>query len=191
MKVGILALQGAFAEHFGALQRLDVEATQVYLPKHLDSLDALIIPGGESTAISRLMADFDLVRPIRGLATEGLPIMGTCAGLVLLATDVTDNSVPTLGVMDIKVKRNAFGRQVDSFETDLAVPVLGQEAFRAVFIRAPVIEEVGSGVEVLARLPDGVAVAAKQGKLVGCAFHPELTEDLRFHRYFLEIAAAR
>ena len=191
MKVGILALQGAFAEHFGALQRLDVEATQVYLPKHLDSLDALIIPGGESTAISRLMADFDLVRPIRGLATEGLPIMGTCAGLVLLATDVTDNSVPTLGVMDIKVKRNAFGRQVDSFETDLAVPVLGQEAFRAVFIRAPVIEEVGSGVEVLARLPDGVAVAARQGKLVGCAFHPELTEDLRFHRYFLEIAAAR
>ncbi|RLC96487.1 MAG: pyridoxal 5'-phosphate synthase glutaminase subunit PdxT [Chloroflexi bacterium] len=191
MKVGILALQGAFAEHFGALQRLDVEATQVYLPKHLDSLDALIIPGGESTAISRLMADFDLVRPIRGLATEGLPIMGTCAGLVLLATDVTDNSVPTLGVMDIKVKRNAFGRQVDSFETDLAVPVLGEEAFRAVFIRAPVIEEVGSGVEVLARLPDGVAVAARQGKLVGCAFHPELTEDLRFHRYFLEIAAAR
>ncbi len=191
MKVGILALQGAFAEHFGALQRLDVEATQVYLPKHLDSLDALIIPGGESTAISRLMADFDLVRPIRGLATEGLPIMGTCAGLVLLATDVTDNSVPTLGVMDIKVKRNAFGRQVDSFETDLAVPVLGEEAFRTVFIRASVIEEVGSGVEVLARLPDGVAVAAKQGKLVGCAFHPELTEDLRFHRYFLEIAAAR
>jgi 5'-phosphate synthase pdxT subunit len=190
MKIGVLALQGAFIEHIGVFQRLDVEAAPVYLPEELDGLDALVIPGGESTTISRLM-EADLARPVRELATEGLPIMGTCAGLVLLAREITGDSVKSLGLMDIRVKRNAFGRQVDSFESDLQIPVLGEQPFHAVFIRAPIVEEVGSGVEILASLPDGPIVAVRQGKLVACAFHPELTDDLRFHQYFLDIVRSR
>jgi len=190
MKIGVLALQGAFVEHARILQQLDVEPSLVRLPKDLDGLDGLIIPGGESTAISRLMADFHLMQPLMDLAQAGLPILGTCAGMILLAREVCGDLIPSLGVMDIRVKRNAFGRQVDSFETDIDIPALGAPPFHAVFIRAPMVEKVGPEVEVLARLPDATVVATRQGKLVASSFHPELTSDLRFHRYFLEIVAS-
>jgi 5'-phosphate synthase pdxT subunit len=194
MKIGVLALQGAFIEHIGVIQQLGVEASPVRLPDELSNLDGLIIPGGESTTILSLMQSFNLIRPLRELAQAGLPILGTCAGMVCLAKKVsnsTNHSMDTLAVMDMEVRRNAFGRQVDSFETELPVPVLGDEPFAAIFIRAPVIERVGPKVEVLAQLPNDIAVAAKQGKLVVSAFHPELSHDLRFHRYFLEIVASR
>lgn len=190
MKIGVLALQGAFIEHINILQRLKIETVLVYLPKELDGLDGLIIPGGESTTISRLMLEFQLMQPIIELARAGLPILGTCAGMVLLARDVSDFRLQTLGLIDMTVKRNAFGSQVDSFETDLEMPALGEQPFHAVFIRAPIIEKVDSGVEILVKLSDGTAVAARQGKLVAVAFHPELTEDLRFHQYFLDIVAS-
>ena len=187
MRIGVLALQGSFVEHMEVLRRLDVEALPVYLPGELDGLDGLIIPGGESTTISRLMLDFGLMQPVRDLAQVDLPIMGTCAGMTLLAREVPDFNLETLKLMDMKVRRNAFGRQLDSFETDLKMPILGKEPFHAIFIRAPIIEKADSKVEILAKLSNGVAVAARQGKLVAAAFHPELTSDLRFHRYFLEI----
>ena len=190
MKIGVLALQGAFIEHIEILRRLKVEASPIYLPKELDGLDGLIIPGGESTTISRLMLDFQLMSPVKDLAKAGLPILGTCAGMILLAKEVSHFGLETLGLMDIKVRRNAFGRQVDSFETDLEMPALGESSFHAIFIRAPVIEKADSKVEILARMSNGVAVAARQGKLVVAAFHPELTEDLRFHKYFLDIVAS-
>ena len=190
MRIGVLALQGAFIEHVSVLQRLDVEASPVYLPNQLDGLDGIIIPGGESTTISRLMLEFDLMKPVRDLARAGLPILGTCAGMILLAREVPDFSLETLRLMDVRVKRNAFGRQVDSFETEIEMPSLGREPFHAVFIRAPIVEHADSGVEILARLPDGVVVAARQGRLVASAFHPELSSDLRFHRYFLDIVAS-
>ena len=191
MKIGVLALQGAFIEHVGVLQRLGAESFPVRLPEELDGLDGLVIPGGESTTISKLMLEFGLMQPVRRLGQEGLPILGTCAGMILLASEVSGSRIETLGLMDIGVKRNAFGRQVDSFETDLNLPALGGEPFRAVFIRAPAVEEVGLRVEVLAKLPDGVVVAARQGELLTAAFHPELTDDPRFHRYFLDIVASR
>jgi len=190
MRIGVLALQGAFIEHIEALQRLKVEPLPVYLPKELQGLDGLIIPGGESTTISRLMVDYQLMQPVRDLAQAGLPIWGTCAGMVLLAREVSDFSLETLGLMDIRVRRNAFGRQVDSFETEIKMPALGEQPFHAVFIRAPIIEKADSKVEVLAKLSNGFAVAARQGKQVAAAFHPELTDDLRFHRYFLDLVAS-
>lgn len=191
MKIGVLALQGAFIEHIGILQKLGMEAPTVRLRHELDGLDGLIIPGGESTTILRLMHSFDLFQPLKELAQTGFPIWGTCAGMICLAKRTCSNGdLPTLGVMDIVVRRNAFGRQVDSFETGLAMPALGDEPFPAVFIRAPLIEEVGSAVEVLGRLPNGTVVAARQGTLVVSAFHPELTHDFRFHRYFSQIVAS-
>ena len=190
MKIGVLALQGAFIEHADVLRQIGVEALPVRLPKELDGLDGLIIPGGESTAISRLMLDFQLMQPVRDLAQAGLPILGTCAGMILLAKEVPHFSLETLGLMDIKVRRNAFGRQVDSFETDLEMPALGKPPFHAIFIRAPAIEKTGSKVKILAKLSNGTVVAARQGKLVAAAFHPELTEDLRFHKYFLDMIAS-
>jgi len=190
MRIGVLALQGAFIEHIEALQRLKVEALPVYLPKELQGLDGLIIPGGESSTISRLMVDFRLMQPVRDLAQAGLPIWGTCAGMILLAREVSDFRLETLGLMDIRVRRNAFGRQVDSFETEVKMPALGEQPFHAVFIRAPIIEKADSKVEVLAKLSNGFAVAARQGKQVAAAFHPELTDDLRFHRYFLDLVAS-
>ena len=190
MRIGVLALQGAFIEHIEALQRLKVEALPVCLPKELQGLDGLIIPGGESTTISRLMVDFRLMQPVRDLAQAGLPIWGTCAGMILLAREVSDFRLETLGLMDIRVRRNAFGRQVDSFETEVKMPALGEQPLHAVFIRAPIIEKVNSKVEVLAKLSNGFAVAARQGKQVAAAFHPELTDDLRFHRYFLDLVAS-
>ncbi|OGO05292.1 MAG: glutamine amidotransferase subunit PdxT [Chloroflexi bacterium RBG_13_54_9] len=191
MKIGVLALQGAFIEHIGILQKLGAEASAVRLPHELDGLDGLIIPGGESTTILRLMQSFDLFQPLKELAEAGFPMWGTCAGMICLAKKTASNhDLETLGAMDIVVKRNAFGRQVDSFEADLALPALGDGPFHAVFIRAPLIEEVGSGVEVLGKLPNGTVVAARQGKLVVSSFHPELTNDLRFHRYFSQIVAS-
>ncbi len=190
MKIGVLALQGAFIEHISVIQQLGVEASPVRLPNELDGLDGLILPGGESTTILKLMQSFSLIQPLRELAKAGLPILGTCAGMVCLAKKVSNDDVETLAVMDLVVRRNAFGRQIDSFETELSIPALGDKPFPAIFIRAPITERADPQVEILARLPNGVTVAAKQGKLVVSAFHPELSDDLRFHRYFLKIVAS-
>jgi 5'-phosphate synthase pdxT subunit len=186
VKIGVLALQGAVTEHIGMLSSLDVEAIPVRLPSELDDLDALVIPGGESTTISKLLSDYGLIEPIRQLAKRGFPILGTCAGLVLLAKKVPNLQMEPIGAMDIEVKRNAFGRQVNSFEAGLQIPALGNGNFHGVFIRAPIIEKVERGVEILCKL-NGSPVAVRQGKLLACAFHPELTDDLRFHRYFVNI----
>jgi pyridoxal 5'-phosphate synthase pdxT subunit len=187
MKIGVLASQGAFIEHITILEKLETEAVPVRLPGELKGLDGLIIPGGESTTISRLMHAYKLMDKISGLAKEGLPIFGTCAGMILMARHIAGNGVPTLGLMNITVNRNAFGRQIDSFETDLAIPALGKMLFHGVFIRAPRIESTEKGVEILARLKDGTIVAAREGKMLVAAFHPELTEDIRFHKYFLDL----
>ncbi len=187
MRVGVLAAQGAFAEHLAVLRQLGADAVPVRLPHQLAGLDGLIIPGGESTAITGLLRDYNLMTEIRNLAENGLPILGTCAGMILLANRVPDARVEPLGLMDIEVRRNAFGRQRESFETELSGPLLGDRPFPGIFIRAPVIEQVNNGVEVIARLADDTIVAARQGKFLACAFHPELTDDLRFHQYFLSI----
>ena len=190
MKIGVLAAQGAFAEHIATLHKLQVEAMPVRLPLELSGLDGLIIPGGESTSISHLMLAYHLMSEIRNLAKNGLPIFGTCAGMILLANRISDSDgLEPIGVMDLTVRRNAFGRQVDSFETELKIPVLGEKPFPGVFIRAPLIEQVDGKVEIIARLADGTSVAARQDKLLAAAFHPELTDDLRFHQYFLDIIA--
>ncbi len=173
------------------LQRVGAEPVEVRLPAHLPGLAGVIIPGGESTTIARLLDAYDLLAPLRSAGRDGLAIWGTCAGLILLAQEATDLDRPGLELMDLAVRRNAFGRQVDSFESDLAIPALGDDPYHAVFIRAPVIERVGEDVEVLASLPDGRPVAAREGSLLVTAFHPELTDDARFHRYFLELAARR
>lgn len=185
--IGVLALQGDFAEHLAALHRLGVAGRQVRLPEHLEDLAGLIVPGGESTTIGKLATAFGLMEPLRAFAA-GRALWGTCAGAIFLSRDAR-RPQPLLGVMDITVERNAFGRQVDSFETDLAVPSLDEPArpYHAVFIRAPLIERVGPQVEVLASLPDGRTVAARQGRWLATSFHPELTDDLRFHRYFLRL----
>lgn len=188
-KIGVLAMQGAFVEHIVALRKLGVEAELVRIPSQLDSLDGLIIPGGESTSIGKLMSSYGFVERLRELGRSGLPLFGTCAGMILLAREVVGLSINGIGIMDIKVKRNAFGRQLDSFETFLPISALGERPFPAVFIRAPVILEAGPRVEVLARLENGTAVAARQGNLLVSAFHPELTPDLRFHAYFLRIVS--
>jgi 5'-phosphate synthase pdxT subunit len=189
MRIGVLASQGAFTEHIAILRRLKIDTVPVRLPQQLAKLDGLIIPGGESTSISRIMLDYNLTDQIRKLARNGLPILGTCAGMILLAKEISNYDLAPLGLMDITVRRNAFGRQKDSFETELSIPVLGEKPFPGVFIRAPLIERVDNGAEVLARLADGTSVAARQGKLLAVAFHPELTDDLRLHRYFADVIA--
>lgn len=190
MRIGVLALQGAFIEHQHILERLGVETVQVRLPEHLEGLDGLIIPGGESTTIGKLAVEFGLLEPLRQFGRQRA-IWGTCAGAIFLSKDAHRDQ-PILGIMDIVVERNAFGRQVNSFEIELEMPFLpGQNGrmrpFRAVFIRAPLIEKVWGGASALASLPDGRIVAAQQGKLLATSFHPELTDDDRFHRYFLEL----
>jgi 5'-phosphate synthase pdxT subunit len=190
MKIGVLALQGDFIEHQKIMEGLGAEVSQVRLPSDLDPLQGLIIPGGESTTIGKLAVDFELMEPLRKFAREHA-VWGTCAGSIFLSKDAAREQ-PLMGMMDIKVERNAFGRQVDSFEIDLDVPCLkkvsDQEApFHAIFIRAPLIESVGPGVEVLASLPDGRIVAAQEGHWLATSFHPELTGDTRFHRYFMEM----
>ncbi len=189
MKIGVLAAQGAFAEHIAILRQLEVEALPVRLLQELGSLDGLIIPGGESTTISKFMHDYNLMTAIRKLTKNGLPIFGTCAGMILLASKISDSDLEPIGVMDLTVERNAFGRQKDSFETELTIPVLGKQPFPGIFIRAPIIEQVNGKVETLAKLADGTIVAVRQEKLLASAFHPELTNDLRFHQYFLDIVA--
>lgn len=191
MKIGVLALQGDFAEHIAMLKRLKVETSEVRLPEHLEGLDGLIIPGGESTTIGKLANDFGLLEPLREFGQRHA-IWGTCAGAIFLSKDISRDQ-PLLGLMDIKVERNAFGRQVDSFETNLDVPELKQATgtknpYHAVFIRAPLIESVAGDAKALASLSDGRIVAAQQGHLLATAFHPELTDDTRFHEYFLSLA---
>jgi pyridoxal 5'-phosphate synthase pdxT subunit len=190
MKIGVLALQGDFAEHQVMLEKLEVKVVQVRLADQLEGLNGLIIPGGESTTIGKLATDFGLMEPLRKFG-QIHAIWGTCAGAIFLSKDAR-RTQPLLGLMDIIVARNAFGRQVDSFEVDLKVPALqssGSAApYHAVFIRAPLIESVGKGVEVLASLEDGRIVAVRQGHLLATSFHPELTADDRFHRYFLEMS---
>jgi 5'-phosphate synthase pdxT subunit len=173
------------------LERLDVRVVEVRLPRHLAEIDALIIPGGESTTITRLLEIYELREPILRLGEQGLPIWGTCAGAIALARQATELDRPNLGLMDIEVRRNAFGRQLDSFETDLQIDALGDMPFHCVFIRAPVIDAVGPGVRVLARLDDGRIVAAQQGNLLATSFHPELTDDERFHRLLVNLASER
>ncbi len=195
MRIGVLALQGDFIEHVQILKSLGVEAVEVRKPEQLADLDGLIIPGGESTTFGKLAAEFGLIEPLRAFCASGKPVWGTCAGMIFLAKDV-GRKQPVLGLMDVKVKRNAFGRQVDSFEQDLDVPAIaasenGQaRPFHAIFIRAPLLESVGKGVEVLAKLDDGTIVAARQGNLLATSFHPELTQDTRFHQYFLRSGIA-
>jgi 5'-phosphate synthase pdxT subunit len=189
MKIGVLASQGAFAEHIAKLRQLEAEAVPVRLPEELEGLDGLVIPGGESTSIGRLMRDYKLTSEIRDQARNGLPLFGTCAGMILLAKKSSNAYPESLGLMDITVRRNAFGRQRESFEAELTIPVLGEKPFPGVFIRAPLIEQVNSQVEILAKLADGTIVAVRQKKLLALAFHPELTDDLRFHQYFLDIVA--
>ena len=188
-RIGVLALQGDFREHREAMERLQVAAGEVRLPRDLDGLDGLIIPGGESTTIVRLLRSSGLLEPLQTLAREGFPMWGTCAGMILLAKRLDETGIPALQAMDITVRRNAFGRQVDSFEADLSIPAVGDVPFHAVFIRAPIIEDVGPGVTVLARLNDGTPVAALQERLLATAFHPELTPDNRFHQFFLNLAS--
>ena len=190
--IGVLALQGDFSEHEAVLGRLGVNTKQVRSPDDLRGLDGLIIPGGESTTFCRLMADFNLFEPLRAFVKTGAPVWGTCAGMIVLARHASDLDFPTLEALDIKILRNAYGRQVDSFEADLQVPALGAEPFHAVFIRAPVVAGTGPGVEVLAtvRHEPGqrvAPVALRQGHLMATSFHPELTNDPRFHSYFVDL----
>ncbi len=185
-RVGVLALQGDFAEHEAIVSRLGAETRQVRLPADLAGLDALIIPGGESTTITRLMAMYGLLKPIRAFAARN-PVWGTCAGMIVMAKTVTDLDRETLGLMDVEVERNAFGRQVDSFETDLDFDELAGGPVHAVFIRAPLIRHAESNVKALAEIESKGIVAARQGHLLATAFHPELTDDDRVHRYFLSL----
>ena len=193
MRIGVLALQGDFAEHQVVLRRLGVEGVEVRLPEHLEGLDGLIIPGGESTTIGKLAEDFHLLEPLRQFGRQKA-IWGTCAGAIFLSRDVRRRQ-PLLELMDITVERNAFGRQIASFEINLDVPVLKridpqERPYHAIFIRAPLIESVQGEVQVLSRLEDGRIVAAQEDRLLATSFHPELTEDDRFHRYFLWLAGA-
>lgn len=193
MKIGVLALQGAFIEHINMLKSLGVEAVEVRLPEQLADLDGLIIPGGESTTIGKLARRFGLMEPLRDFA-GAKPVWGTCAGMIFLAKEIGSGTAgrdqPLLGIMDIEVARNAFGRQVDSFETDLDVSVFvngDKRPFPAVFIRAPKLVAAKGEARVIAELPDGTAVAAQQGRWLVTSFHPELTGDSRFHQYFLSL----
>lgn len=192
MKIGVLALQGDFAEHISMLKKIGMEAVEVRLPKHLDGLNGLIIPGGESTTIGKLAVAYGLIEPLREFG-KSHAIWGTCAGAIFLSKDIGRDQ-PLLGLMDIKVLRNAFGRQVDSFETDLEIDELykatgTEHPYHAVFIRGPVIESVSGSAKVLSALEDGRIVAAQQGHLLATSFHPELTDDTRFHQYFISLAS--
>jgi pyridoxal 5'-phosphate synthase pdxT subunit len=189
LRIGVLALQGGVAEHMAMLRRLGAEAVEVRLPAHLDGLDGIILPGGESTTIGKLLVEYGLLDPLRRRLRTGLPAYGTCAGMILLANDLGDTMQPGLDVLDVTVRRNAFGSQRDSFEQDLAIEGLEGAPFHAVFIRAPIIERLGPGVVCLARLAGGTPVAARQDRLLVSAFHPELGGDTRFHQLFLDMCA--
>jgi pyridoxal 5'-phosphate synthase pdxT subunit len=185
--IGVLALQGDVREHLQAVERAGGVGVPVKTREALESVDALIIPGGESTTVGKLLERFDLMAPVRRRAEEGMPLFGTCTGLILMAREIAGSEQPRLGVLDVEVERNAFGRQLDSFEADLDIPALGGPPVRAVFIRAPRVTRTGPGVEVLASVPEG-AVLVRQGRLLGSAFHPELTEDPRIHAWVVHMA---
>ncbi len=189
MKIGVLALQGAFIEHIQTLKQLGAETVEVRLPEHLAGLDGLIIPGGESTTIGKLATDYGLIEPLRQFA-QAKPTWGTCAGMIFLAKDIGIDEQAILAAMDIQVNRNAFGRQIDSFETDLEIKGLAGAPFHAVFIRAPVVTKADEHVSILSRLDDERIVAVRQGHLLATAFHPELTPDSRLHAYFCDIVEA-
>jgi 5'-phosphate synthase pdxT subunit len=189
-RVGVLALQGAVREHMEAIRAVGGEPVQVRLPADLENLDALILPGGESTAMRRLIDRYGLREPILAMASRGAPMLGTCAGMILLADRLTDGEPPMFRLLDVAVERNAYGRQLESFETDLDVPELGEEPMHAVFIRAPVVAELGPEVEVMARDAEGRPIAVRQGRVLATAFHPELTGDRRLHRLLVELIGA-
>lgn len=189
IRIGVLAVQGAFAEHISVLRQIGVEAVAVRLPRDLDGVSGLILPGGESTTMRKLIDEWGLRQPILDLAQQGAPMFGTCAGMILLSTQITDGDPPVFPLLDISVKRNAFGRQLDSFEAELDVPVLGDRKVHAVFIRAPIVERVGPDVDVLAELDDGRVVAVRKGSIIATAFHPELAGETRFHRLVATMAA--
>ena len=186
-RVGVLALQGDVREHVEAIRDVGGEPVLVRLPADLEGLDALILPGGESTTMRRLIDRYGLREPILAMASRGAPMFGTCAGMILLANRLTDGEAAVLGLLDVAVERNAYGRQLDSYEADLEVPALGQEPLRGVFIRAPVVAEAGPQVEILARDPQGRPIAVRQGRVLATAFHPELTGDRRLHRLLVEL----
>jgi 5'-phosphate synthase pdxT subunit len=186
-RIGILALQGAVREHADAVRAIGAEPVLVRLPADLAGLDALILPGGESTTMRRLIDRYGLREPIMALARSGAPMLGTCAGMILLSSRADNGDEPVLPLLDVTVRRNAYGRQLDSHETDVSIPSLGDEPLHGVFIRAPVVAEAGPEVEVLARDAEGRPVAVRQGKVLATAFHPELTDDRRLHRLLLEM----
>ncbi|HEY2915923.1 MAG TPA: pyridoxal 5'-phosphate synthase glutaminase subunit PdxT [Candidatus Limnocylindrales bacterium] len=185
----MLAVQGDFAEHVATLRSIGVDAVEVRLPADLAGLDGLVLPGGESTAMRRLIDRWGLREPLLEFAATGAPVFGTCAGMIILSKDITDGDAPVLPLLDVAVRRNAFGRQLDSFETELAVPILGDHPVHAVFIRAPVIERTGPGVDVLATLDDGRIVAVRERNVIATSFHPELAGETRFHRLLAAMAS--
>jgi 5'-phosphate synthase pdxT subunit len=187
LKIGVLAVQGDFAEHIAILRQMGVESSEVRLPHQLQDVDGLIIPGGESTTLSRLMSLYDLREPIAEMVQQGKAVWGTCAGMIMLAREITEEDPIPLGLMDIGVRRNAFGRQIDSFEQDLSVAGLQGGPFHAIFIRAPIITWVAEGVKVLAVVGEDTPVAVQQDRMMATAFHPELTNDTRIHRHFLNL----
>lgn len=186
MKIGVLALQGAFREHRLMLEGCGAQAVEIRKPEELDDVAGLVIPGGESTTIGKLMIEWGLMDKIKSRAKDGMAVYGTCAGMILLAKEIVGSDQPRLGLMDTVVRRNAFGRQRESFEADMNVPELGAEPVTAVFIRAPYIESAGPDVQVMAKVKDNIVIA-RQGKLLVTAFHPELTNDDRIHRYFIKM----
>lgn len=186
-RIGVLALQGAVREHVDAIRAIGAEPVLVRLPADLEGLDGLILPGGESTTMRNLIDRYGLREPILRMARDGRPMLGTCAGMILLASRLTDGDEPVLGLLDVAVQRNAYGRQLDSHEADVAMPLIGPEPLHGVFIRAPVVAESGAGVEVLARDEEGRPIAVRQGRVLATAFHPELTGDRRMHRLLLDM----
>ena len=189
MKIGVLALQGDVAEHSAMLDSIGVEPVEVRLPNHLDGLSGLCLPGGESTTLRHLIDRWQLRQPLLDFAATGAPIYGTCAGMIILSREIADGDEPVLPLLDVTVRRNAFGRQLDSFEGEVSVPVLGDQPVHGVFIRAPVIERVGPGVDVLATLDDGRVVAVRERNILATAFHPELAGESRFHRLVAALAS--
>jgi 5'-phosphate synthase pdxT subunit len=188
-RIGVLAVQGAVREHVAAIRDVGGEPVEVRLPRDLVDLDALILPGGESTTMRRLIDAYGLREPIAALAQRGAPMLGTCAGMILLAERNADGEEPLFGLLDLEVRRNGYGRQLDSFEADLDMPALGSEQLHGIFIRAPMVVDVGPRAEVMARDPDGHPVAVRQGRVLATAFHPELTGDRRLHRLLAQLVA--
>ncbi|MGK2850057.1 MAG: pyridoxal 5'-phosphate synthase glutaminase subunit PdxT [Candidatus Limnocylindrales bacterium] len=189
MKIGVLALQGAFREHLDTLAAIGVDGVRVREPRDLDAVSGLILPGGESTTMRQLIERWGLTQPILDLAASGAPIFGTCAGMIVLSREIAGGETPILPLLDVTVERNAFGRQLDSFEAELPVPVLGDTPVHAVFIRAPIIERTGPGVDILARLDDGRVVAVRERNVIATSFHPELAGETRFHRLVAAMAS--